>query len=277
MSVRTSAGQHTSRATAVTYAMLFFAIGQLVSPVFNAVFGGSFTTANRNGEPPLTPAGYTFSVWLVIEVLSVAYAIFAVRRRPHADADLIDRLALPLLVVFAGFSVWLLAAEVEPVWTTLVVIVIMFVALIRALRIAVAERDRIAAWPRVGSVLLWWTLGLYAGWITVAMWLNLTTAFAGSGAPIAGPLGLAAQVATLAGALGTAVIILRWTSGLLPYAVAVGWGLIGAIVGTASAGQPVLTIAAGLGLLIVVAATWLFGRQRWAPASGRAASRPASA
>lgn len=277
MSVRTSAEQHTSRATAVTYAMLFFAVGQLVSPVFNAVFGGSFTTANRNGEPPLTPAGYTFSIWLVIEVLSVAYAIFAVRRRSHADADLIDRLALPLLVVFAGFSIWLLAAELEPVWSTLVVIVIMFVALIRALGIALAERDRIAAWPRVGSVLLWWTLGLYAGWISVAMWLNLTTAFAGSGAPIAGPLGLAAQVATLAGALGTAVIILRWTSGLLPYAVAVGWGLIGAIVGTASAGQPVLTIAAGLGLLLVVAATWLFGRQRWASARGRAASRPASA
>ncbi len=277
MSVRTSAEQHTSGATAITYAMLFFAIGQLVSPVFNAVFGGSFTTANRNGEPPLTPAGYTFSIWVVIEVLSVAYAIFAVRRRSHADADLIDRLARPLLVVFAGFSIWLLAAELEPVWSTLVVIVIMFVALIQALRIALAERDRIAAWPRVGSGLLWWTLGLYTGWISVAMWLNLTTAFAGSGAPIAGPLGLAAQVATLAGALGTAVIILRWTSGLLSYAVAVGWGLIGAIVGTASAGQPVLTIAAGLGLLIVVATTWLFGRQRWAPASGRAASRPASA
>lgn len=261
MSVRTSAAQRTSGGAAIAYAMLFFAVGQLISPVFNAVLGGSFTTANRNGEPPLTPAGYTFSIWFVIELLSVAYAIFAVRRRSRADADLIDRLALPLLVVFAGFSIWLVAAEVEPVWSTLIVIVIMFVALLRALQIALAERHRIATWPRVGSVLLWWTLGLYAGWISVAMGLNLTTAFAGSGAPVTGALGLAAQVATLAGALGTALVILRWTGGLLPYAVAVCWGLIGAIVGTLGAGQPVLVIAAVIGLIMVAVATAVFRRQ----------------
>jgi hypothetical protein len=165
----------------------------------------------------------------------------------------------------------LLAAELEPVWSTLVVIVLMFAALIWALRIALAERDRIAAWPRIGSVLLWWTLGLYAGWISVAMWLNLTTAFAGSGAPITSTLGLAAQVATLAGALGTAVIILRWTGGLLPYAVAVCWGLVGAIVGTLAAGQPALTIAAVVGLITVAVATAVFRRQ----AAGEFAGRPA--
>lgn len=239
----------------VTYAMVFFAIGQLISPIFNAVFGGSFTTSNRNGEPPLTPAGYTFSIWFVIEVLSVAYAVFAVRRRRQADADLIDRLSRPLLVVFAGFSVWLLAAEVEPTWSTLVVIVIMFVALLLALRIALAERQRIAAWPRLGQVLLWWTLGLYAGWISVAMWLNLTTALAGAGAPITGTVGILGQIATLAGALGTALIILAWTRGLVPYAVAVCWGLVGAIVGTAGAGQPVLTGAVVVGLVAVAGST----------------------
>lgn len=250
-----------TRSSVVSYAMLFFAVGQLISPIFNAVLGGSFTTANRNGEPPLTPAGYTFSIWFAIELLSVGYAVFAVRRRRHADTELIDRLARPLLVVFAGFSIWLLAAEVEPTWSTLVVIVIMFVALVAALRIALAERNRIAVWPRLGQVLLWWTLGLYAGWISVAMWLNLTTAFAGSGAPITGPVGIAAQLATLAGALGTAVIILRWTRGLLPYAVAVCWGLVGAVVGTIGAGQPVLTGGAIVGLLVVAGATWVFRRR----------------
>lgn len=246
---------------AVTVAMLFFAVGQLISPVFNAFLGGSFTTANRGGEPPLTPAGYTFSIWLLIEVVSVGYAIFAVRHRRTADADLIDRLAAPLLVVFAGFSVWLVAAEVEPVWSTLIVIVIMFVALARALRIALAQRTRIAAWPRLGTALLWWTLGLYAGWISVAMWLNLTTAFAGAGAPISGTLGIGGQIAALAGALGTAVIVLAWTGGLLSYAAAVCWGLIGAVIGTVDAGQPTLTIAAAVGLVIVVAATAVFRRR----------------
>lgn len=244
----------------LAYAMLFFAVGQLISPVFNALFGGSFTTADRTGEPPLTPAGYTFSIWFVIEVVSVAYAVFAVRRRARADSDLIDRLAGPLLVVFAGFSLWLVAAELEPVWSTLVVIVIMFVALLLAVRIALAERSRVSGWSRVGRTLLWGTLGLYTGWISVATWLNLTTAFAGSGAPVTGTVGILAQVATLAGALGTAVIILRWTSGLLPYALAVGWGLVGAIVGTLGAGEPALTTAAAIGLVIVAVATAVFRR-----------------
>lgn len=254
--------QRSGRGPALAYAMLFFAVGQLISPIFTAVFGGSFTSSNRSGEPPLTPAGWTFSIWFVIEIVSVAFAIFAVRRRAHADADLIDRLAVPLLVVFAGFSVWLLVTEIEPVWSNLVVIVIMFVALLRALQIAHAERQRIAGWPRIGAALLWWTLGLYAGWISVAMWLNLTTAFAGSDAPITGVVGITAQIATLAGALGTAVIILARTGGLLPYALAVSWGLIGAIAGTLDAGQPALTIAAVIGLVVVAAATVLSRRSR---------------
>lgn len=257
----TIARERTQVGGVVTAAMLFFAVGQLISPIFTAVLGGSFTTSDRTGEPPLTPAGYTFSIWFVIEVLSLAYAVFAVRHRRHADSDLIDRLARPLLVVFVGFSVWLLAAEIEPTWSTLVVIVLMFVALLWALRIALAERGRIAAWPLVGRAALWWALGLYTGWISVASWLNLTTAFAGSGAPITGPVGIGAQVATLAGALGTALVVLAWTGGLLSYAVAVCWGLVGAVVGTLGADQPVLTVAVLTGLGAVVVATALIRRR----------------
>ena len=257
----TTATQERTGTKAVIAAMLFFAIGQFISPIFSALLGGAFTTPNRSGEPPLTPAGYTFSIWGLIEVVSVALAIFLVLRRKRSDADLIDRLAVPLLVVFAGFSVWIVAAEVEPVWSTLVVIVIMFVALVRALRIALAERSRIATWPRLGRALLWWTLGLYTGWLSVAMWLNLTTAFAGSGAPITGAVGIVAQIAALAGALGTVLVILTWTGGLLPYAAAVCWGLVGAIVGTVGAGQPALTVAVVIGLVIVLAATVITRRR----------------
>jgi hypothetical protein len=240
---------------AATIAMLVLAVGQLISPVFSALLGGSFTTANRDGEPPLTPAGYTFSIWGLIELVSLGWAIFAVRWRREGNAVLIDRLAVPLLVVFAGFSVWLVAAEVEPVWSTLVVIVVMFVALLAAMRVALAERAVIASWPRLGRALLWWTLGLYTGWISVAVWLNLTTAFAGSGAPITGTVGVVAQVATLAGALGTALLVLRWTDALLPYAAVVCWGLVGAVLGTAQASQPTLTAATVVGLVIVIAAS----------------------
>lgn len=266
----TSAERTTGRAV-IPYAMLFFAVGQFISPIFNALLGGEFTSANRSGEPPLTPAGYTFSIWGLIELVSLGLAIFLVLRRKRTDADLVERLATPLLVVFIGFSAWILAAELEPVWSTLVIIVVMFAALVWALRIALTARSRIAGWPTLGRGLLWWTLGLYTGWLSVAMWLNLTTAFAGSGAPITGTLGIGAQVATLAGALGTVLVILTWTGGLLSYAAAVCWGLVGAIVGTADAGQPVLTVAVVIGLVIVVAATAVTRRRSRSSLSERLA------
>lgn len=244
-----------SSARTASVLLLIFAVGQLISPVFTQVFGGSFTTSDRTGEPPITPAGYTFSIWGLIELLSLAYAIWALWWRKRSDPGLVDRLAVPLAVVFAGFSVWLVAAELEPNWATLAVFVVMIIGLLRAMSIALAERDVIAAWPRLGRALLWGTLGFYTGWSSIAIWLNLTTGLAGSGVPLTGPAAFVGQLAILAGATATAAAILRWTSGLLPYAAAVIWALVGATVGAAAAGEPGLAIAAVVGLGVVVVVT----------------------
>jgi hypothetical protein len=48
------------------------------------------------------------------------------------------------------------------------------------------------------------------------------------------------------------------------------WGLIGAIVGTLGAGQPVLVVAAAIGLVLVAVATAAFRRQ----GLGEAGRRP---
>ncbi|WP_092627086.1 hypothetical protein [Actinopolyspora mzabensis] len=81
--------------------------------------------------------------------LSVAWTVWAL---PTAVPDLAlrDRLAAPLAVVFAGFSVWLVAAELEPSWSTLVVFVNMVAALLRALGIALEHQAVIAGWPWLG-------------------------------------------------------------------------------------------------------------------------------
>jgi hypothetical protein len=238
--------------------LLVFAVGQVISPVFSALLGGSFTTADRAGEPPITPAGYTFSIWGLIELFSLAYAIWALwarRRVLESDRALIDRLAVPLTVVFAGFSAWLVAAELEPTWATLAVFLIMIAGLLRAMSVALEGRATIGSWPKPGRWLLWGTLGLYTGWSSIAIWLNLTTGLAGSGAPITGTVGFLGQLAILAGAVATAAAILRWTGGLLPYAVAVVWALIGATVGATGGGEPGLAIAAVVGLGVVVVVT----------------------
>lgn len=256
--------------------MLIFAVGQFVSPVFSMLFGGAFMTADRSGEPPIVPAGYTFSIWGVIELFSLGWAIWALwwRRRTPAvvDAELVDRLAVPLVVVYAGFSVWLVAAEVEPYWSTLAVFIVIVLALLKATSIALAGRSTIAAWPRLGRALFWGMIGLYLGWCGAAIWLNLTTGLAGSGAPIDGVAGVLGQLAILAGVAGTAIVILFWTGGLLSYAAAVCWALVGAILGALGAGQPGLALAAGIGLgLVVVTTVVLQVRRRRASFPGRTA------
>ena len=180
-----------------------------------SAFGGAFTTADRANEPLIVPPGGTFAIWSVIIALSVGYAVWAESdRRP--DPELRDRLTGPLLVTTVGFSVWLAAAELEPNWTTLVVFVVMLAGLLRALAYAMEQRAAIRAWSPLARGLLWGTLGLYTGWSSVAIWLNLCTALVGSGAPVTTPSAVLGQIAILAGAVGTAVAITWFTGGLLP-------------------------------------------------------------
>ncbi|GAA3567750.1 hypothetical protein GCM10022197_24920 [Microlunatus spumicola] len=260
MSTATAQGSTTARRTpTASHALVALAVAQVVSGGLVSVFADSpIMQADRPGEPAITPSGYAFAIWGLIEVVSLGLALWLVwsrRRASDEGARVVDALTRALLVVFAGFNVWLVASVVEPVWATLAVFLVMGVALVAGLRVAVAAREEIATWSTLGRFLVWSTLGLYAGWSTVAIWLNLTTALAFSGAPVSGTAGVVGQLAVLAGATATAVLVLRRTAGLLPYAAAVVWALVGAVLGASGAGQPVLAVAAGLGLLVVVATT----------------------
>lgn len=243
-----------ARGRGLRVVLVVLAVGQPIASVLVTQFGGAFTTADRPGEPPIVPVGWAFSIWSLVMVLGLGYAVWALPAG-RRDRELRDRVAAPLAVVFAGFSVWLIAAELEPLWSTVVVFAIMLAGLLRALAISLAHRAEIASWPWVGRGLLWGLLGIYTGWSSVAIWVNLTTALAGSGAPITGSVGVGWQLAILAGATATAVAIVGWTGGLLPYAAAVVWALATAALGATRAGQPVLAGGAAVGLVVVVGAT----------------------
>ena len=144
----------------------------------------------------------------------------------------------------------------------------MLTALLRALMYAKEQRVAIRAWSPFARLLLWGTLGLYTGWSSVAIWLNLCTALVGSGAPITTPAAIVGQIAILAGAVGTAVAVTWFTRGLLPYVATITWALGGVIVGTVQEGYPVLTTAAGLGLAFVLI-TAVLARRGGAMTTGR--------
>ncbi|WP_406408794.1 hypothetical protein [Streptomyces sp. NBC_01643] len=240
------------RALAWRRALLVLAVGQVISSLASQVADTELTTPDLPGEPPIVPVGWAFSIWGLIELLSLLYAVWALPdHRP--DNRLRSELAVPLTIVFAGFSCWLVAAEFEPVWTTVVVFAVMVTGLLKALQIALRNRQAIAKWPRPERWLIWWTIGIYSGWSTMAIWINLTTAMADSGAPVSGTWGISAQLAVLAGATATAVVIVRWSNGLIPYTLAACWALTTAGLGATDAGETLLATAAAAGLCITAA------------------------
>jgi hypothetical protein len=238
--------------------LVVLAVGQLVSSALSDLFGGAFTTSDRPGEPAIVPPGWTFSIWGVIILLSIGWAVWADRTLPRPGADPASRLVAPLLVVFAGFSVWLAAAELEPVWSTLVVFVVMLAGLLIACRVALAEHRVIRTWSLAGRWLSWTLLGLYTGWSCVAVWLNLTTALVASGAPVTGALGVAGQAAVLVAAVVTGVSLVWRGRAVAPMALvgdaAITWALAGAAVGAWGAGEPLLAAVAGVGTGVAVVA-----------------------
>lgn len=235
---------------------LVLAVGQLVSPLFLFI-GNAALQTDGSGEPPIVPAGYTFAIWALICILGAAHAVWQLSGRgiDDADARLREELAWPLAGVYAGFSLWLVFASTTATWVTVVIFAVMLVLLLQALRTARAHRERIASWSRIGRGLTWGVLGIYTGWTSVAVWVNLTTALVDLGAPTTGTAGTFGQLGTLAAATATACLVAAWTGGLLPFSAAAAWALLGATIGAAAAGATLLAATAAVGLAVLVATT----------------------
>lgn len=250
------------KTTPRAWLLLALALLQIAAPLVPAIRDNSFTQADRAGEPPIVPAGYAFAIWGLIEVLSLGWAIWSLAR----PTPLTERLAGPLSVVFAGFTAWLLAVSfVDPNWLPLAIFLVMLGGLLVALRTALGAQDEIARWGAARRNLLWGLLGIYTGWASIANWINLTTAVAGSGGPVTGTVGVAAQFAVLAGAAATALAIVRWTGGLLPYAVTAVWAFVGVVVGASGAGEPLLAGTAAVAVVLVAGLTLALRLRRRTP------------
>ena len=237
--------------------MFVLAVGQVVAPVLFYASGSDALDSGRPGEAPIVPAGYAFSIWGLIVVLALGYAVWQLRPEQR-EQRLLDDLAWPLAGVFAGFSIWLVFAAVPTPaaqWATVVVFVAMLGGLLRALQVVLERSELLRRGSRTGRWLTLGTVGTYTGWTAAAVWVNLTTAASGSGAPVSGPAGTAAQLAVLAGATATVNAIAWWTRGLAPFAAAAAWAFVGVAIGATQQGQGVLATAAVAGTVILTAVT----------------------
>lgn len=220
------------KAVLVLVAAIAFATAPLWSGGFAGFRPDQFPVPQD--DPPVQPAGYAFSIWLVIYLWLVVSAGYGLLRRAEA-ADW-DAPRWPAIVSLAVGAIWLSVAAVSPVWALVLIWVMLVTALIAAFR-APEREPWLARYP----------FELYAGWLTAASCVSLGLNGAGFGI---GPGEVGWANLSLAAAVVVAGGVLRTTYAPV-YAAGVVWALL-AVIAANWRTTPSVAIAAGLGAVVVV-------------------------
>jgi len=223
--------------------LLITAIVQFISPAFFP-FDGSST------DPPITPPPVFFSIWGIITTGCLAAALWGFPAR-RAIAAPYRHVQLPLSFTQVLFVCWLAAATLQGERYRILTLPI-FLGMLAGVSAALAavQRAPVAEDDAASRRLLSGVLGLYAGWSTPAIWLNL-----GALLPVAwlqGANGTALQTG-LASAAAVSVVGGSYLSrGNVGFALASGWALTGVLISSVKVGLVPTAVAAGTGVAIVV-------------------------
>lgn len=206
-------------------ANLVFAIGQLVLPplLFSAGFTATSARPPLDAPPnPATPADYAFTIWTVIYLGALVYAI--AQARPTAATDpLFRRIGWLTAAGYALCLAWLCAARFGPVWLTVPLIFGMLATLGSAFLVAVRNDPLPSSGRRLTVVA---PLAVYAGWLSAAAFVNAADVLPGYGFT---RFGLSAEQfgwLVLLFATAVALLIAQRSHWYWPYVATVAWALV---------------------------------------------------
>ncbi len=220
------------------------------TPVADAAGGALSADAT-----PVAPAGSAFSIWSVIYLGLIVYALWQLS--PTARRSARQRALRPWALASVLLNAaWIWTVQLDQVGLSVVVILVLLAVLIRIMYLLGAPRTGGA----VELVVTDGTFGLYLGWVSVATLANTFAWLAAEGvAPVTDiPLGVVGIVA--AAGIGVATALL--SRGRVAPALATSWGLawvaVGRTEGDFESGALVWTAAAASAVVIAVALlTWL--------------------
>ena len=229
----------TVAAVAVSIVTAFVGSGAVGGTPISQAAGGAFSSDGT----PLSPAGPAFSIWSVIYLGLIAYAVWQLF--PAARRSDRHRALRPWAIASALLNAaWIWSVQLGLVAGSVVVIVALLLVLIRMLLLLHASHP--SGWA--DALVTDGTVGLYLGWVSVATVANISVWISGwVTEPFAGWELLAA-----AGGIGVA-LALR-TRGRLAPALSMAWGLAWIGAGRAS-GQfesVMLTWTAGIAASVVL-------------------------
>lgn len=231
-------------AVAVSIVTAFVGSGAVGGTPISQAAGGAFSSDGT----PLSPAGPAFSIWSVIYLGLIAYAVWQLF--PAARRSDRHRALRPWAIASALLNAaWIWSVQLGLVAGSVVVIVALLLVLIRMLLLLHASHP--SGWA--DALVTDGTVGLYLGWVSVATVANISVWISGwVTEPFAGWELLAAAILVVAGGIGVA-LALR-TRGRLAPALSMAWGLAWIGAGRAS-GQfesVMLTWTAGIAASVVL-------------------------
>ncbi|MCR5875789.1 hypothetical protein LRS10_17425 [Phenylobacterium sp. J426] len=223
--------------------MIAAVVFAIAAPASQAYFdvGLSASEFADQGNSTLRAAGYAFSIWSLIYLGLAAYAIWQALPRNTGNAA-IRALAWPSVFTIAATGAWIYASAFNARWLTVAIIAAAAAVMIFGLMRASRGKSAFLDW-----LLVWWPLGLLAGWLTVASAVNILTIMTAEGLIAPDPAVLYGAAGVLI-TTGVALWVLRRTA-VLPYGAAVAWGLVAVWV----AERPDNPIAAWLALACAIA------------------------
>lgn len=207
------------------------------------VFGGEAVNQSAGGALAadatlLAPAGPAFSIWSVIYIGLAAYTVFQwlPSQRAAERQRRIGWLVAASMLLNAG---WLLVVSFAALWLSVVVIL----ALVVVLGLIIRGLARTPSTGLLETVVVDGTLGLYVGWVSVAVCANVTAFLVAEGVRVDGFAGEAIAGGVLIVAAVVAFLLLRASRGNLAIGAAMAWGIAWIAVGRLSGAPESMTVA----------------------------------
>ncbi|RYG60654.1 MAG: hypothetical protein EON60_06340 [Alphaproteobacteria bacterium] len=245
--------------------LLVLAPLQFITSRMHEITGQGRSVGDMSTDAPLlaTPAGYAFFIWILIFALQTIYAGWQARPSQRGLA-LHARIGWPLVMALAASNLWMLTAIYFGNGLTLLVLISImavgvFTALVRTVASLTADIPSTAATQRLVLPML----GICAGWLTLAAFLNLAGVLQLlAGLPTGTSLGGIAILLAAFILAGCMFMVLRPSPvAVQSYGCALVWGLLAVTLANAipamspiGVGSTGVAITAWLGALVTVMA-----------------------
>jgi len=231
-------------------AVVVAAVAQIVgSPLGTAISGRSVGDVSDGARSLVTPAGWAFTIWGLIFVGSLAWAVYQALPAQRTRS-VHRRTGWPLAAAFAGNAVWETVYPLGGAWQYVAQVLIFGITAAAAVGFArLQDLDARGEVTGLARVLPAATAGLLLGWVTVAPVANVgNTGVALGMDPETTSSQVWAVVAMVAVAAIGAFVVLASRVAAGPFAAAVVWGTVA----IAAAGGPLPVTVAALGAAAVV-------------------------